>query len=382
MAAMRQRERRRPTNGRVAAATTPARTTPHQAPIAGKVLDLQRQAGNQAVVQLLERPKKGDKADFALWDDLFRLARKRIAAESYAEAEQLLRRIYGDPKFTTDDSPGVVLNLGLARHHQGAFGEAIDLYKETLQSTEIDGEYRTVVLEALRDARNKQLPDPPGAKKADPGKPDQADMDLWDDLFRLARKKIAAKDHRSAEHLLRQIYGDPKFRTDDSPGVVLNLGLVRHAVADFDKAIDYYEESVLTNKWGAGEVLDVMDRLREARQKRLPFSNDSGAKATTDRSDDELWQDMFTLARKKIAAKDYDGARSLLQAIYDDPKFTIHGNGGVVLNLAYVHHVKGEYAAAIDRYEEALLGSDWDGAKRARTLEQLKAARLGRPPPG
>lgn len=382
MAAPQLRERGRRAGDR--AAPTQDQRRRHRAtptePRADKVLDLQRQAGNRAVVQLLERPKQGDKADIRLWDDMFDLGRRKLAAKDYAEAEQLFRGIYRDPKFTTDDSPGVVLNLALARHWQGAFKEAVELYKESLQTTQWSIDDKSTVLENLRSARLKQLPDPPGT--ADKGDADKTDIRLWDDMFLLARKKLAAKQLGAAERLLLDIYKDPKFKTSDSPGVVLNLGLLRHAMGDFDRAIDYYEESLLAGKYSGDDKGVVMEGLRKARQKQLLDASKSPDPVKADAADDALFDDMFKLARKKLAAKDLDGAEQLLQAIYDDPKFTIRDNAGVVLNLAYIRHVRGDYANAIERYEESLLGSDWDAAKRARTLEQLKAARLRRPPPG
>ena len=378
-AAAQLRDRRR-TNPSTRGTTVRAHRPQHTEPRADKVLDLQRQAGNQAVVQLLERPKQGDKADYALWDDMFLLGRKKLKAKSYAEAESLFRGIYTDPKFTTDDRPGVVLNLALALHWQGAFKEAMDLYKESLQTSQWGVEEKSSVLENLRSARLKQLPETSDAKDGE--KADKADLDLWDDMFLLARKKLAAKDLPGAEKLLLGIYREPKFKTSDSPGVVLNMGLVRHALGDFDRAVDYYEESMLAGKYSGEDKGVVMDMIRKARQKQLPEATKTSDPIKADAADDALFADMFKLARKKLAAKDLDGAEKLLEAIYNDAKFVIRDNAGVVLNLAYIRHVRGDFVQAIERYEESLLGSDWDAAKRARAMEQLKAARLHRPPPG
>jgi len=122
--------------------------------------DLQRSIGNRAVAALLRQaaPAKADAADVAYWDDVFRLARKRIAVKQFAEAEKLLRAIYEDPKFTTADSPGVVLNLALCRHAQGDFGEAISLYEESLASPTRNADKRRRILESIRTARLKQPP--------------------------------------------------------------------------------------------------------------------------------------------------------------------------------------------------------------------------------
>jgi tetratricopeptide (TPR) repeat protein len=97
-------------------------------------------------------------ADEAYWDDAFRLARKRIAAKQFAEAEKLLRKLYEDPKFTTADSPGVALNLALCRHEQGDFAEAISLYQESLASPNRNAEKRRRILESIRTARLRQPP--------------------------------------------------------------------------------------------------------------------------------------------------------------------------------------------------------------------------------
>ncbi len=97
-----------------------------------------------------------DAADEAYWDDAFRLARKRIAARQFAEAEKLLRQIYEDPRFTTADSPGVALNLALCRQQQGDFAEAISLYQESLASPNRNEEKRRRILESSGTARLKQ----------------------------------------------------------------------------------------------------------------------------------------------------------------------------------------------------------------------------------
>ncbi len=128
--------------------------------------DLQHSIGNRALASLLRRaapsPAKADAADVAYWDDVFRLARKRIVARRFAEAEKLLRRVYEDPKFTTADSPGVVLNLALCRQQQGDFAEAMSLYQESMASPIWTEENRKELLEGLRRARLGS----PGARAA------------------------------------------------------------------------------------------------------------------------------------------------------------------------------------------------------------------------
>src|SRR5947209_8157992 len=80
-------------------------------------------------------------ADSQLWDDEFRLARKHIEAHDYGAAESILRGIYSDPKFTSDGSPGILLNLALCRQKQGDFDGAISFAEESLDMTKVEPEY-------------------------------------------------------------------------------------------------------------------------------------------------------------------------------------------------------------------------------------------------
>jgi len=210
---------------------------------------------------------RADAADVAYWDDVFRLARKRIAAKQFAEAEKLLRTVYEDPKFTTAESPGVVLNLALCRQEQGDFAEAMSLYQESMASPNWTDENRRELLEGLRSARLRQHG---RGGAAPPPIADQADEAYWDDAFRLARKRIAEKQFAEAEKLLRAIYEDPKFTTADSPGVVLNLALCRHAQGDFGEAISLYEESLASPTRNADKRRRILESIRTARLKQPP----------------------------------------------------------------------------------------------------------------
>jgi Tfp pilus assembly protein PilF len=209
--------------------------------------------------------QKAGPEDVAYWDDVFRLARKRIVAKQFAEAEKLLRSVYEDPKFTTADSPGVVLNLGLCRQAQGDFAEAMSLYLESMASPVWTGEDRKELLEALRSARLGHAPRESGGEAVTA---DSADEAYWDDAFRLARKRIAANQFAEAEKLLRQIYEDPKFRTADSPGVALNLGLCRQEQGDFAGAISLYEESLASPNRDEEKRRRILELIRTARLKQ------------------------------------------------------------------------------------------------------------------
>jgi Tfp pilus assembly protein PilF len=86
----------------------------------------------------------------------------------------------------------------------------------------------------------------------------------------LARKRIAAKDFAAAEELLRGVYGDPKFRSADSPGVALNLGICRHEQGDFAGAISFYEESLLSPNWSEVARREIVQSVRAARLGQPP----------------------------------------------------------------------------------------------------------------
>lgn len=243
-----------------------------------QILELQREGGNRAVSWLLrsaaepavQRQAKAapaEESDTAYWDDVFRLARKRVAAQNWAEAEELLRRIYDDPKFTSSHSPGVALNLALCRHHQGDFAGARRLYREGLASGSYAEIERRVILDNLQAARLRRMPGE--GKREAKGEADEA---YWDDLFRLARKRIAAQDYAGAQKLLTKIYADPKFTTHHSPGVALNLGLCRHYVGDFATAISLYQEGLTGGSYTGDAREAILDNLRAARLGKPPGS--------------------------------------------------------------------------------------------------------------
>jgi tetratricopeptide (TPR) repeat protein len=348
---------------------------------ASDVLELQRRVGNQTVSSLLQReaapaPAATDAADMAYWDDVFVLARRRIAANDFAGAEELLQRVYGDPKFRSADSPGVVLNLGLCRHAQGDFEGAASFYEESLASPSWDEDARRQILDAVRSARLRR---PRRGTETEPAKPDAADIAYWDDVFVLARKRIAAKDFAAAEELLQRVYGDPKFRTADSPGVVLNLGLCRHAQGDFAGAISLYRESASSPSWAEDERRQIVDAMHAARL-RQPPPNSVAEREQPDAADESYWDDVFALARKKIVEKQFAAAEELLRRVYEDQRFRSADSPGVVLNLGLCRHAQGDYAAAIELYEESLASPKWSEGPRRDILDGIRAARLGRPP--
>jgi hypothetical protein len=349
----------------------------------GDLVELQRQYGNQAVTKLLQSQPdhavqrrdtaeraKPDAADNALWDDMFRLARIHIKKKDYAAAEKLLRGIYGDPKFETPASPGVPLNLGLVRHYQGAFAEAIEFYQESMHAGWTSEEKGEQILPNLRAARLGKLPLQERAPKED-----AADVALWDDMFRLARKHIKDANYAAAEKMLMRIYKDPKFATFSNAGTVLNLGLVRHYQGDFGGALSFYNES-LHSGWDAESRAQILQNLKAARLKQPP---NTGERPKADDADEALWQDMFVLARKRLKAKDYTGAEKLFRQIYADPKFDTAASPGVALNYGLTRHWLGDFAAAISLYEESL-HTGWSDDPRGQILEKLRLARLHQPP--
>ena len=347
--------------------------------------ELQRHVGNRALSSLLQAqserlvqreaapaPEKAGAEDVAYWDDVFRLARKRIVAKQFADAERLLRRVYEDPKFTTADSPGVVLNLALCRQAQGDFAEAMSLYQESMASPAWTDENRKELLEGLRTARLRQ---PGRASGAAAPKAEPPDVAYWDDVFRLARKRIAAKQFAEAEKLLRRVYEDPRFTTADSPGVVLNLALCRQQQGDFAEAISLYLESMASPVWTAENRKELLEGLRSARLGQAPRVSGTEV-VTADPGDEAYWDDAFRLARKRIAAKQVAEAEKLLRRVYEDPRFTTADSPGVVLNLALCRQQQGDFAEAISLYQEALAIPKWNEENRRKILDSIRTARL------
>lgn len=227
--------------------------------------------GNGAELAVQREAQPAEKSDTDYWDDLFRLARKRVATENWAEAEELLRRIHADPKFTPSASPGVSLNLGLCRHHQRDFAGARRFYREGLAAGGYGEIERRTILDNLQAARLRRLPGEGKGEAA--GKADDA---YWDDLFSLARRRIAAQDFAGAQKLLTRVYADPKFATHKSPGVALNLGLCRHHQGDFATAISFYQEGLEGGNYPAAARQSVRDNLRAARLGKPPGSVNLG----------------------------------------------------------------------------------------------------------
>jgi len=341
------------------------------------IVELQRTVGNRAVSSLLRSAtarEKADAADVAYWDDAFRLARRRIAAQQYAEAEELLQRVYEDPKFRSSDSPGVLLNLALCRQARGDYKGAISLYQEAMSSPNWTPENRGEIVEEMRKARLRQ----PVAGRVAPAKPDAADVAYWDDAFRLARRRIAAQQFAEAGELLLRVYEDPKFRSSESPGVLLNLALCQQARGDYERAISLYVEAVASPNWSEENRRDIVAEMRKARLRQPVQGRVAPAKG--DAADEAYWDDAFRLARKRIAAQQFAEAEELLQRMYEEPKFRSSDSPGVLVNLALCRQARGDFEGAISLYEEALWSRNWNEEKRRTILDNVRAARLHQPP--
>ena len=325
--------------------------------------------------QSIAVPAKPDAADTAYWDDAFQLARKRIAAKDFAAAEELLRGVYADSKFRSADSPGIALNLGICRHEQGDFAGAISFYEESLASPNWGEVARREIVQSVRAAR---LGQPARSGGGEPEKPEAADAAYWDDAFQLARKRIAAKDFAAAEELLRGVYADSKFRSADSPGIALNLGICRHEQGDFAGAISFYEESLASPNWGEVARREIVQSVRAARLGQ-PARSGGGEPEKPEAADAAYWDDAFQLARKRIAAKDFAAAEEL-RGVYAGSKFRSADSPGIALNLGICRHEQGDFAGAISFYEESLASPNWGEVARREIVQSVRAARLGQPP--
>jgi tetratricopeptide (TPR) repeat protein len=334
------------------------------------------------VTHLVQRETAvADQADEQLWKDAYTLARKKMARKDYAGAQESLRLIYDDPKVTIGDQAGVVLNLGLARHHLGDFKAAMAFYEEALLSPDWGDQPRKEIIGALRAARLGKPPLAEGEAGPAADKVDKVDNQYWEDTFKLARIRLNKSDYVGAEKLFRQLYDDPKLPIDDWGGLVLNLGLVRHHVGDFKGAASFYREALQSPAWRDDDRKLVIANLHAARLGKPPGGYEAEAKKPkADQVDEQLWKDAFTLARKKIAKGDHLGAEKLLRLIYDDPKVSIAVQAGVVANLGLVRHALGDFRGALSFYIESLQSPEWGAGPRKVLLANVRQARLHKPP--
>ncbi|HEX2039945.1 MAG TPA: tetratricopeptide repeat protein, partial [Acidimicrobiales bacterium] len=200
--------------------------------------------------------------------------------------------------------------------------------------------------------------------------------------FELAGIAFDKGDHATAVQYYRRAYSMPELTELQRFSAANNMGASLERLGDREQAIEIYQEALLfpsVEKVRRARILEALRRLRtgeeapEGRKSDTPSPSPEERKTADEGASAEIEAGNAALAGG--AAQD---ALAHFTAAYASRNASPGVRGKACFKAGEAHQQLGDFAKALDMYQEALAFPD-TGALKPQILERMRQARLGQP---
>jgi len=297
-------------------------------------------------------------------------ARAAYAAGRYEEALAFYERFYSLPELAEKHTT-MTWNVAIANFRLGRREQAIAMFQEYLL-LDIAEDMRNLALEYIRIARTGEEMPPPGQPPSE-ATPEQraaadaianAEIELGDAAL-YAESIPEARDHYWAA------YSQGAASADNRAYATVQLGVCHQWLREFDRAIDFYQESLGSPVTDEERRLAVVELIRQCRLGQVG-REEPPTPITAEQADV-----IESAAIDAFQAGQYEVALAGFQSIYQNPDAPVIGRQRAAYWSGECHQRLRQFDQAIAMYEEFLLFPGIEEADREMAAARIQQCRNG-----